>query len=490
MRLFKKGNSIKWWFLLGTIIGVPVAVAIGISAVFLFSSIQSDDSITGGCDDPGVTQAPISEIGENEIPQEYIPIYHAAGEKYNVPWNLLAAHHRVETRFSTIKNMISPVGATGHMQFMVCTWVGWNYPGCGGLGIAPIPPSYLTSIAVIAKYGGYGVDANNDGKADPNNLEDAVYAAAKYDAANGASTGDLAGAVYAYNHSAAYVQEVLMYASLYASGNAVVVGGKVTYLPGNCIPPTYAGGEAKSPTEIGPGAGFGGMMLYVEAAYNDVIAHFSPTTFMGAYNNRNVRGGSTKSMHAYGRAFDIGGSPEIMSKIAEYARKLPYVQYVIYNHRITAKGGGEWKPYHGVNPHTDHVHIDFVAVFGTNNTTTPTGTNANAVIAEAQKYLGVPYLWGGTSPSTGFDCSGLMLYSFRSIGIELPRTAAAQQLFGTSISPTEVKPGDLVFQGVPAYHVGMYIGNGKWIAAPQTGGVVNISNYDASKFSTATRVLQ
>lgn len=75
-----------------------------------------------------------------------------------MPWNLLAAHHRVETRFSTIEPMISPVGATGHMQFMPCTWVGWSHPTCSGLGKGDISQSELTSSAAIARYGGYGVD--------------------------------------------------------------------------------------------------------------------------------------------------------------------------------------------------------------------------------------------------------------------------------------------------------------------------------------------
>lgn len=59
-------------------------------------------------EEEGIIGGNISEIGEKEIPAEYIPIYQAAAKKYGVPWNLLAAHHRVETRFSTIKKMVSP----------------------------------------------------------------------------------------------------------------------------------------------------------------------------------------------------------------------------------------------------------------------------------------------------------------------------------------------------------------------------------------------
>jgi TP901 family phage tail tape measure protein len=123
----------------------------------------------------------------------------------------------------------------------------------------------------------------------------------------------------------------------------------------------FGGNESKSPFEVGAGSGFGGMMKYVEYWYNQVKDRFGNTNFMGGYNNRNVRGGSSKSMHAYGRAFDVGGSHQTMSKIAEFMRQVKDIQYVIYNRRISSSGGA-WRPYSGVNPHTDHVHADFKGV--------------------------------------------------------------------------------------------------------------------------------
>jgi peptidoglycan DL-endopeptidase CwlO len=115
--------------------------------------------------------------------------------------------------------------------------------------------------------------------------------------------------------------------------------------------------------------------------------------------------------------------------------------------------------------------------------------SANSVIATAKQYLGVPYVWGGSTPS-GFDCSGFVSYVYRSVGISLPRTSRAQQNVGTRISLSQVQPGDLVFRGSPAYHVGIYIGGGQYIHAPQTGDVVKIAPFNPSKFSTASRVLQ
>ena len=85
--------------------------------------------------------------------------------------------------------------------------------------------------------------------------------------------------------------------------------------------------------------------------------------------------------------------------------------------------------------------------------------SGNAILNEAQKYAGIMYLYGGTSPSTGFDCSGYTGYVFGQLGISLPRTAAAQQSYATPVSSPQ--PGDLVFWGYPAYHVGIYAGGGQ-----------------------------
>ena len=92
----------------------------------------------------------------------------------------------------------------------------------------------------------------------------------------------------------------------------------------------------------------------------------------------------------------------------------------------------------------------------------------------AMKYLGIPYVWGGASPA-GFDCSGLVMYVYAQLGILLPHYAAAQYGFGTPVSRDQLQPGDLVFfDGLS--HVGIYIGGGQLVHAPQTGDVVKISS--------------
>lgn len=111
------------------------------------------------------------------------------------------------------------------------------------------------------------------------------------------------------------------------------------------------------------------------------------------------------------------------------------------------------------------------------------GASHSEVVPIAKKYLGTPYVWGGTTPS-GFDCSGLVQYSYRQLGISLPRTSRTQFWAGSYIPPDRLDllgPGDLVFfgrDGDPGriHHVGIYVGDGQYLHAPQTGDVVRISS--------------
>jgi cell wall-associated NlpC family hydrolase len=98
----------------------------------------------------------------------------------------------------------------------------------------------------------------------------------------------------------------------------------------------------------------------------------------------------------------------------------------------------------------------------------------SSVVAIAERYLGVPYRWGGASPS-GFDCSGLVMYVFAQVGVSLPHSSYAQYGMGTPVSRDQLQPGDLVFfDGLG--HVGIYVGGGSFIHAPHTGDVVKISS--------------
>lgn len=103
--------------------------------------------------------------------------------------------------------------------------------------------------------------------------------------------------------------------------------------------------------------------------------------------------------------------------------------------------------------------------------------SGGSIAGNAAKYLGVPYVYAGTSPA-GFDCSGLIYYAAKEAGISLPRTSQAQSTLGSYVSVSDLQAGDLVFWGSVgnAYHVGVYIGNGQYIHAPEPGQNVTVQS--------------
>jgi len=136
----------------------------------------------------------------------------------------------------------------------------------------------------------------------------------------------------------------------------------------------------------------------------------------------------------------------------------------------------------------------YITKDGQSNNTQPRQEKVNAIISIAKEYIGVPYLWGGTSPETGFDCSGYVQYVFAKNGISLPRVSRDQYTVGTPAEFNNLQPGDLVFFSMAKNgnvdHDGIYIGNGQFINSSSSKGVTvyNLGPYWKSVFVGAKRV--
>jgi len=127
------------------------------------------------------------------------------------------------------------------------------------------------------------------------------------------------------------------------------------------------------------------------------------------------------------------------------------------------------------------------------STSTPQGSTTvvtgDQVVADARKYLGIPYVWGGTDPAKGLDCSGLVQRVYADLGIDLPRVSQDQAHVGQAVPGlAQARPGDLLCFGTPADHIGIYIGGHKMIVAPKTGDVVKVQDVYRTP-STIRRVL-
>jgi cell wall-associated NlpC family hydrolase len=155
--------------------------------------------------------------------------------------------------------------------------------------------------------------------------------------------------------------------------------------------------------------------------------------------------------------------------------------------------------------HSDaYVHdvLDKAAAYGL-GASAPAGDvvlagSGESVVAATMTQLGVPYVWGGETPSVGFDCSGLVQWSYSQIGVSLPRTTFGQVTAGVPVSVDDLRPGDLVFSrsvdadGARADlgHVAIYAGGGMVVVAPHTGDVVSVRPLIVASVEAARRIVQ
>ena len=347
------------------------------------------------------------------------PIWQAAGNAYGVPWEVLAAINKVETNFGANLGP-SSAGAVGWMQFMPSTWARW------------------------------GIDANGDGRADPNSPADAIFSAARYLVGCGGQF-DIARAVYCYNHASWYVNEVLGLASLYAQG-----GG--------------ADGIAFSADPL---------KAQIASARSQVSASHAQLDTARAKAERLARAERrflhlagtarllTSQLDAQKRAVLLGVRRQAAdARVHELQKRLDAATTQLGKYREQANSA----------PSPALLSSIFSGA----------GSQpAGGVVSIALQYLGIPYKWGGASPATGFDCSGLVQYVYAQVGISLPHYTVSQWNYpgAVPVAKDQLQPGDLVFfNGLD--HVGIYLGYGDFIDAPHTGAAVEIDSLSESWFAS------
>jgi peptidoglycan DL-endopeptidase CwlO len=157
--------------------------------------------------------------------------------------------------------------------------------------------------------------------------------------------------------------------------------------------------------------------------------------------------------------------------IAEVTGRISEIQAQLALLRPTAATGA------GTGAATFSSALDDATSTGTVTATAIGTTQGNTVVENARKYLGVPYVWGGTDPAKGLDCSGLVQKVYSELGYDLPRVSYQQAKAGRPVaSLAEAQPGDILAFGSPVHHVGIYIGNDQMIHAPRPGKDVEISS--------------
>jgi len=417
--------------------GAVLALALGVSSAASADTFRVErphTSVGGGAVAFASSGAaiPFTEAQGSTGPMSFAAlrsIWQAAGSAYGIPWQVLAAINKVETNFG--QNLgPSSAGAVGWMQFMPSTWARW------------------------------GVDANGDGVADPDNPTDAIFSAARYLAGCGGQF-DITRAVYCYNHSTWYVNEVMGLAALYGRG-----GGNDLF---------SVGGFNPTRGELQP------QIKQIRQRIASSKAAFSAD-----------RAGSRKLARTERKFLHIAATAHLLSD--ELAARKRAVLLGVKRHAIDAHAARLRRSLNSATAQLGRLRDE--ASSGQLLSATMYGGFVPAgqyggVVSVALQYLGIPYKWAGATPMTGFDCSGLVQYVFAQLGVSLPHNTVAQwnSPNAVSVPRNQLQPGDLVFFD-RLDHVGIYIGNGDFIDAPHTGTYVRVdslstgwgaANYDGAK---------
>ncbi|MEG2983593.1 MAG: NlpC/P60 family protein [Peptostreptococcaceae bacterium] len=221
--------------------------------------------------------------------------------------------------------------------------------------------------------------------------------------------------------------------------------------------------------------------------------------------------GNWKGPYVEMKTGEYGGKVTIVAKFRKYPSwddsMVDHANFLFVNKRYTKAGVFKCTNYidqiraihragYATDPNYSSTIISVVKKYGLQvydqgGKLPPTATGSGSELVNyARKFLGVPYVWGGTSPS-GFDCSGFTQYVCGKLGVRIPRTSKEQANFGNHIgSKSNLQVGDLVFFGKPTSHVGIYTGNGNYIHSPRTGDVVKEVPMTRKDFTHGRRVIK
>jgi cell wall-associated NlpC family hydrolase len=368
-----------------------------------------------------------SVLALSDIRPAYLALYKAAARTCpGLPWGVLAGIGEVESDHgqSTAPGVHSGAnfaGAEGPMQFEPAT------------------------------FARYATDGDHDGQLSPYDPGDAIYTAAAMLCVNGAASGTQAGirqAVFAYNHSWAYVNEVLSWAARYTVPAPSAAAATAIAFAVRQVGKPYLWGAT------GPNAYDCSGLVF--AAYAAAGIQIARTTFGWRQDGPSVpldsiqpgdllfSAGSDGTSFSWGPGCEVTLNPRVCP-----AQKADASDF----------SGATGVVQAALDPQQRCV--------------------AAAVILYAVEQLGKPYLWGGTGPGA-FDCSGLAMMAYRAAGLAIPRTSQEQWAAGPSVPPGQEKPGDLVFfagsDGTVQEpgHVGIVLGGGLMIDAPYTGADVRV----------------
>ncbi len=260
-------------------------------------------------------------------------------------------------------------------------------------------------------------------------------------------------------------------------------------LAGGVFADCIGGAVTTTDVNLRSGAGTGSSIVFTAASGTDMIVESGPENGWYKVYVNGSWGYMSADYVSFAETMDVSASgwvngTEVRMRAAATTDS-DILRVTSYGESVEITGvSGAW---YRVNAGgmTGYIRSDFVELGEYTEAPAANATIGEQIVAFAKQYMGVPYVWAGSSPS-GFDCSGFVSYVFKSNGYQTNRTAAAIYQNGVAVDKSELQPGDAVFFASSSQaigHVGIYIGDGQFIHASSGAGYVTINSLDESYYS-------